>query len=165
MNDGYSAEEVAAPPARRELREEEKIDLAYSTWIATGSRAKVKRALGLKTDRAVNVILNRAIEEHREERAERREQLFSLMDERFTRVLVKLFDEFDGADGDGARDRINELVRVADRLAKLHGTDAREEINVNLGPQVIDARLPWERGADVESTAEPVVELEAGDAE
>ena len=148
-NDGYSSDEAVDPPMRRELKEEEKLDLAYDTWLKTGSRGKVKRALGLKTDRAANLILNRAVERYRDERSDKREALFEFMDTRFTGMLSTLIDEFDL----GARDRINEIIRVADRLAKLHGTDTAREIEAGGVTCNINVALPEGVGEVVDGTA------------
>ena len=139
---GFSAEEQAKPPGKRELAQQAKELKAIRLWYQTGDVGEVRKALKLPSNAAATVMINRAVETWKEEEKDHVARLRTYQDHLILLSARKLAEKVD----EGELQRIPDLLKVLERMSKLHDLDAgKEEAG---GPQVIVVSTvpPWERG-------------------
>jgi hypothetical protein len=121
---------------------------ALVTWYRTGDEGAVRREMKLPSKAAATVAINRAVERWHEEIGDHVGRVRALSDHLTLMSARKLAEKID----EGELQRIPELMKVLERLSKLHGLDAQKE--EQSGPQVvvIDSRAPWERHDTIEGS-------------
>ena len=153
---GFSSSELERPPTKRELQAQERDYRALVTWYQTGDEGKVRDALKLPSKAAARVAINRAVEKWHEEMGDHVGRVRAYSDHLTLLSARKLAEKVE----EGELQRIPDLMKVLERLSKLHGLDAVKDDGGG-GPQVvvIDGRAPWERGEVIDGE---VVENEKG---
>jgi hypothetical protein len=146
---GFSSDEQARPPGKRELARQAKEAKALALWYQTLDEGAVRRELKLPSNEAARVLINRAVERWHDEVVDHARRLRTYKDHLLLKSAMKLSKKLD----EGELQRVPDLVKVLQEISKLHDIDARSD---NTGPQVvvIDSRPPWEREAPIEGEGE-----------
>lgn len=165
---GFSGERGAgAPLTRHQFEKRERERQALDVYTKTFSFPKVREALDLRDNDVAEKLVRAGWERYQAEEDHWGAEVFrKVMREDLREMRALLMELARDTDASNQLPAIDRLLKVHERMSKLDDLDKRKD-DATGGPQVvvIDARMPWERQADVESTAEPVDELEAGDAE
>lgn len=155
---GYSRDDLAKPPTKRELAQEEREWRALGLWVKTLNLSEVRKAMKLPTNAAANILIKRAARRYSEQRAEHAEQAYFMQSQllmmSFRDLAERIFEK-------GEAGRYGDLKAMMDMAGKLHGTFAQvEEVttgntyvlaaggDINLvpkGAETFDVRRPWER--------------------
>ena len=139
---GFSAEETSKPPSKRELAQQAKEVKALRLWYQTGDEGEVRRALKLPSNAAARVMINRAVERWHDQSGEHISRLRTYQDHLLLTSARKLAEKME----EGELQRIPDLLKVLERMSKLHDIDAsKDEAG---GPQIIvvNTTPPWEQG-------------------
>lgn len=156
---GFPSEETGDPPGKRELTVQAKEVKALQVWYQTGSESEVRKALNLRNNAAARVMVNRAVEAWHDRISEHTSLLRTYQDHLIMMSARKLAEEIEA----GKVGRIIDLMKVMERMSKLHDLDAAKVESIGHQITVIDSRPPWEREETVIDVSPAPDEIEAGD--
>ena len=154
---GFSSEDTAPLPSKREMRATERGYRALEEYYKPGGNlSAVRKALKLSSNAQAQVLINRALRDWRERKDDRVLAIQyaheTTLEEAHRRLAKRaLGDAADGSEMDlAATDR---LLKVEERQAKLVGSDAEKDAG-DAGVVInVLATPPWERGETIEGEA------------
>lgn len=141
---GFSPEEQAKPPSKRELAQQAKEVKALRIWYQTQDEGEVRKALKLPSNAAARVMINRAVETWHDAEKDHVRLMRTYQDHLLRSMLVKLHEKFE----EGELQRTDPILKVWERLSKLLDLDAGKEETG--GPQIVVVKTtpPWLEGEE-----------------